>query len=152
MSAATQPKISVVVPLYNGAKYIEQALQSILCQTTAPTEIVIIDDGSTDDGGAIVERLSSLHPTIKLLRKENGGQSSARNFGVAHSDGDLIALLDQDDVWYQDHLEKLVKPFSEARFRKLGWVYSNLDEIDEQGLMVTHSFCNTGKTLGSGRI
>ncbi len=73
---------------------------------------------------------------ITLLRKPNGGQSSARNFGVAHSKSALIALLDQDDAWYPHHLATLIKPFRKRRPVSLGWVYSNLDEVDESGGMV----------------
>jgi glycosyltransferase involved in cell wall biosynthesis len=130
--------ITAVIPLYNGAPYIEEALRSVLRQSLAPAEIIVVDDGSTDDGAAIVERLAAQHP-IRLLRKENGGQSSARNYGVAHAGGDFIALLDQDDAWYPNHLEELAKPFVERRARELGWVYSDLDEIDEQGRLIVNS-------------
>jgi glycosyltransferase involved in cell wall biosynthesis len=127
--------ISAVIPLYNGAPYIEQALRSVFAQSLPVAEIIVVDDGSTDDGPAIVERLAREHP-VKLLRKANGGQSSARNFGIARAGGDLIALLDQDDAWYPNHLEQLAQPFVEPRARELGWVYSNLDEIDEDGRRV----------------
>ena len=128
--------VSAVIPLYNGERYIEAALRSVLAQTLAPREIIVVDDGSIDDGPALVERLAREYP-IKLLRKENGGQSSARNFGVRHATGDLIAFLDQDDVWYHDHLAQLVRPFSEAR---LGWAYSNLDRMDERGVVTAARF------------
>ena len=130
--------ISAVIPLYNGARTIEQALRSIFRQSLPAAEIIVVDDGSTDDGAAIVERLAREHP-VKLFRKENGGQSSARNYGIARAGGDFIALLDQDDVWYPNHLERLAQPFVEPRVRELGWVYSNLDEIDEDGRRVADS-------------
>ncbi len=127
--------IVAIIPLYNGARWIEQSIRSVLAQTLAPDEFIVVDDGSTDDGPRIVERLAQSHP-VRLLRKPNGGQSSARNFGVAHSNSALIALLDQDDAWYPHHLATLVKPFRKQRGVPLGWVYSNLDEIDESGRMV----------------
>jgi glycosyltransferase involved in cell wall biosynthesis len=127
--------IVAIIPLYNGARWIEQSIASVLSQTLQPDEFIVVDDGSTDDGPAIVERLAQNHP-ITLLRKPNGGQSSARNFGVAHSNSRLIALLDQDDAWYPHHLETLAEPFRKRRGIPLGWVYSNLDEIDESGGMV----------------
>jgi glycosyltransferase involved in cell wall biosynthesis len=130
--------VSVVIPLYNGGRFIEQALRSVLQQSLPPDEIIVVNDGSADRGPQIVERLAADHP-IRLLHKENGGQSAARNFGIAHAGGELVALLDQDDVWYPNHLEELLKPFAEPRDRELGWVYSNLDEIDERGNMVTRS-------------
>ena len=127
--------ISAVLPLYNGASYIEESLASVFSQTTSPLEVIVVDDGSTDDGPGMVERLAQTLP-ITLLRKANGGQSSARNYGIARSQGQLIALLDQDDVWYPNHLAELSKPFRRPRYPELGWVYSNLDEMDETGKMV----------------
>jgi glycosyltransferase involved in cell wall biosynthesis len=129
--------IAAIIPLYNGAKWIEQSIQSVLSQTLLPDELIVIDDGSTDDGPEIVARLAAEHPLIKLLRKPNGGQSSARNFGVSHSESTLIALLDQDDVWYRHHLEQLIKPFRRRRGIPLGWVCSDLDEVDGTGGLVS---------------
>ena len=137
-----EPVISAIVPLYNGAPFIEQALRSMLAQTLPPDEIIVVDDGSTDGGGAIVERLARSHP-IRLIRQENAGQSAARNLGVELAHGDLIAFLDQDDVWYPDHLAELVKPFLEKRSLELGWAYSNLDEINYDGRIVCRSFLET---------
>jgi glycosyltransferase involved in cell wall biosynthesis len=130
--------IAVVIPLYNGGQYIRQAIEAVLYQSLPPTEIIVVDDGSTDDGPAIVGDLARSHP-IRLLRKRNGGQSSARNFGIARAGSNLIALLDQDDVWYPDHLARLAEPFLQHRTVELGWAYSNLDEIDEKGRLVTRS-------------
>ncbi len=132
------PTISVVIPLYNGREFIQTALDSVSAQTLPPLEVIVVDDGSTDDGPDIVARLTEKHP-IRLLRKQNGGQSSARNLGIANACGSLIALLDQDDIWYPDHLEELVKPFLEPRGAELGWAYSNLDEIDAVGRMIGHA-------------
>ena len=130
--------ISVVIPLYNGERFGEQALRSVMQQSLPPEEIIVVNDGSSDSGPQIVERLAAEHP-IRLLHKENGGQAAARNFGIAHAGGELIALLDQDDVWYPNHLAELLKPFAKPGDRVVGWVYSNLDEIDEHGNTVTRS-------------
>ena len=132
------PEITAIIPLYNGAEFIEEALNSALAQTRPPAKIVVVDDGSTDNGPGIVALMARDH-AITLIQKPNGGQASARNLGVAHSQTPLIALLDQDDIWYPHHLEELVKPFCEIRYPELGWVYSNLDEIDRDGRMVTRS-------------
>src|SRR5579863_2236308 len=141
--------VVAIIPLYNGAKWIEQAIRSVLTQTLMPDELIVVDDGSTDDGAgaAIVERLRHQYPLISLLRKPNGGQSSARNFAVAHSTKPLIALLDQDDLWYPHHLERMIGPFRKKSDIPLGWVYSNLDEIDESGATVCHAFLDTLGTL-----
>src|SRR3984957_6706354 len=131
-------RIAAIIPLYNGAPYIHEAIESVLRQTLPPTEIIVVDDGSTDNGPQIVEQLAREHP-IKLLHRPNGGQGSARNFGIAQSNCDLIAMPDQDDVWYCDHLEQLARPFLQTRTIELGWTYSNVDEIDGQGRMVARS-------------
>jgi glycosyltransferase involved in cell wall biosynthesis len=101
--------IAAIIPLYNGARWIEGAIRGFFAQTLQPDEFIVVDDGSTDDGAgaAIVERLALERP-IRLLQKENGRQSAARNFGVKHSASALIALLDQDDEWYPNHLEELI--------------------------------------------
>lgn len=123
--------IAAIIPLFNGAQWIENCLASVLAQTHAPSEIIVVDDGSTDSGPQIVLRLASQHDGIRLLRKANGGQSSARNSGVRASSSKLIAFLDQDDLWYPRHLEELIGPFRQNP--ALGWCYSDLDAIDEDG-------------------
>ena len=130
--------IVAVIPLYNGAKYIERAVRSVWAQTRPADEVIIVNDGSTDSGPQIVERLADEGP-VKLLHKPNGGQSSARNYGVAHSKSSLIAFLDQDDVWYPNHLAELIKPFQKQGGLPLGWVYSDIDEIDESGHLLRRS-------------
>ena len=136
---AAASTISVIIPLFNGAPFIGEALRSVLDQTRPADEIIVVDDGSTDDGPAIVARLAAAGP-IRLLSKPNGGQSAARNFGVARSRGDLIALLDQDDIWYPNHLAELSKPFRRTSHPEIGWVYSNLDRVAMNGSMITRSF------------
>lgn len=123
----TQYKISVVIPLYNKEKAIVNTLQSVLNQTVAPYEIIIVDDGSKDNSYEVVKqfistidnrpstidhRQSTIHnqqSTIHLLHKENGGVSSARNRGIKEAKGDFIALLDGDDLWEPTCLEEMVK-------------------------------------------
>lgn len=133
--------IAAIIPLYNGARWIEGTVRSVFAQTLQPSEFIVVDDGSTDGGAgaAIVERLARERP-IRFLRKSNGRQSSARNFGVAHSTSALIALLDQDDEWYPTHLEELIKPYQEKRDRPLALTYSHLSQVDEKGLIVRRRF------------
>jgi glycosyltransferase involved in cell wall biosynthesis len=134
---STGQSIAAIIPMYNGAPYIENAIRSVLAQTVQPDELLIVDDGSTDDGREVVRNFGQAHLT--LLTKENGGQSSARNYGVRHSTSSLIAFLDQDDAWHPHHLERLLSPFQERRNIPIGWSYSNLDEVDEQGRLVNRS-------------
>lgn len=135
------PAISVaaVIPLYNGAPFIREALESVINQTVPVDEIIVVDDGSTDGGAAIVEEMAAHHP-ITLLRKPNGGQSSARNMAIRHTHCTHIALLDQDDAWYEDHIARLSTPFVEEEVRRLGLVYGNLDRIDRNGRMISQCF------------
>jgi glycosyltransferase involved in cell wall biosynthesis len=128
------PNISVaaVIPLYNGAPFIREALESVIAQTVPADEIIVVDDGSTDDGPAIVAEMAKLHP-ITMLRKPNGGQSSARNMAIRHTTCTHVALLDQDDAWYEDHLERLRRPFLDGKVRRLALVYGDLDQVDRSG-------------------
>jgi len=144
----TKLTIAAIIPLYNGARYIETALLSILAQTHAPDEIYVVNDGSTDDGPALVAQMAVQHPQITLLNMaapgQNQGQSAARNFGIAASSTDLIALLDQDDRWYPNHLATLLAKFTESdEIDQIGWVYSNLDEVDVELNMVWRDFLSS---------
>jgi glycosyltransferase involved in cell wall biosynthesis len=92
--------VSVVIPAYNARRFIEDAIRSALAQSYACHEIIVVDDGSTDD----TVQVASAFPRIITLTKPNGGASSARNFGVHAATGDLIAFLDADDVWHPDKI------------------------------------------------
>jgi hypothetical protein len=95
--------ISVVVPLYNKSEFIQNCLGSILQQESDPFEIVVIDDGSTDDSAAQAEAIRS--PRIRVIRQANQGRSSARNRGIEEARGSLIAFLDADDLWLPGFLD-----------------------------------------------
>jgi hypothetical protein len=99
--------VSVVIPLYNKALHIERTLQSVLSQTVLPEEIIVVDDGSTDGGGEIVESMGV--PGLSLIRQENQGVSAARNRGIAEAGGELIAFLDADDAWKPGFLEMILQ-------------------------------------------
>ena len=132
-----QVTVAAVIPLYNGVKFIEEAIRSVLSQTEPVDEIIVVDDGSTDDGPELVHRLSGLGP-ITILKKPNGGQSSARNLAIKYSRCSHIAFLDQDDAWYEDHIEILKRPFVSGSVRRLALVYGNLDHVDRAGRMLTY--------------
>jgi glycosyltransferase involved in cell wall biosynthesis len=94
---------SVVMPLYNKARFIKRSLDSVLLQTRGAYEIIVVDDGSTDEGPEIVARYSDSR--IKLIRQKNSGVSAARNRGIESAEGSHIAFLDADDVWRPNYLE-----------------------------------------------
>lgn len=100
------PTVSVVIPTYNGAHFLPDALDSVLTQTVTPDEVIVVDDGSTDDTRNVV---SAYADRVRYLHKANGGPSSARNAGIRASRGALIALLDNDDRWLPTKLEKQVQ-------------------------------------------
>lgn len=95
-------KISVVIPTYNSSKTIKMTLSSVLLQTVQPDEIIVIDDGSTDDTVLILENYK---PTITIFQQTNRGVASARNVLCQKAKGDLIAFLDHDDIWHPKYLE-----------------------------------------------
>ena len=96
------PLVTVVIPVFNGEKFLREAVQSVLTQKYSPLEIIIVDDGSTD-GTATVAR--SLPETVRYLHQTNKGPAAARNRGIEHAQGSLIAFADADDLWPSDKLE-----------------------------------------------
>jgi glycosyltransferase involved in cell wall biosynthesis len=99
--------VSVVIPLYNKARYVARALDSVLAQTRPPSQIVVVDDGSTDGGADIVQRYSDSR--VSLLRQENQGVSAARNRGIDEVRSELIGFLDADDEWKPCFLETILE-------------------------------------------
>jgi glycosyltransferase involved in cell wall biosynthesis len=99
------PRVSVIIPVYNGAATIERVLDSVFEQTFDDFEIVVVDDGSTDETAVILERFSS---RIAIVRQPNKGFCAARNAAIAKSTGEYLALLDADDFWAPTKLEKAI--------------------------------------------
>jgi glycosyltransferase involved in cell wall biosynthesis len=100
-------KVSVVIPAYNAMTYLPETLESVLRQTFTDFEVLIVDDGSSDQ---VVEWASGLvDPRVKLIKQENQGAAEARNTGIAHAQGEYVAFLDADDLWEPTKLEKQVR-------------------------------------------
>lgn len=123
-------KFSVIIPLYNKAPYIRKALESVFAQTYTDFELIIVDDGSTDDSAAIAEectRTSSLSPlAFRLIKQPNAGVAAARNNGVAQANGDYLAFLDADDWWeptYLAQMAKLIEDYPDAGLYACNYVY-----------------------------
>jgi glycosyltransferase involved in cell wall biosynthesis len=121
-------KVSVVIPTYNHARFLEQAIESVLAQTFPAHEVIVVDDGSTDSTPGVLARYEN---RIRVVRQQNQGVAAARNHGARLSTGELLAFLDADDVWLPGKLEQQT-----ARFMgepELGLVHCGYVEINAQG-------------------
>ncbi len=122
----TQPLVSVVVPAYNAARFLPDALRSALSQEHVRVECVVVDDGSTDDTPAVMAQF----PAVRYHRQPNAGVSAARNQGVALSSGSFVAFLDADDAWLPGKLAAQLALFSQDP--GLGLAYCGMHLCDEQ--------------------
>lgn len=102
--------VSCIIPVFNGARFLRDAIESVLLQTFAPVEILVADDGSTDDTPAVAASFGS---RIVHLRQANAGPSAARNLGLAHAAGSFVAFLDADDLWHPEKLRKQMARFAQ---------------------------------------
>lgn len=145
---AESPLISVIMPVYNACRinrlFLLRALESIAKQTYRNVELIIVDDGSTDDTRQVCEQFLAEHPTLraKYLYKQNGGQSVARNFGVLACQGEYIGFLDQDDEWYENKLEEVVPWLAD---KSIDVLYTDSDVIDGDDQVTFKSIHQTEK-------
>lgn len=123
-------KISVIVPVYNVMAYLTRCVGSIRKQTYRNLEILLVDDGSTDNSGALCEKFALEDKRIRVFHKENGGSSSARNLGIEKATGDFIGFVDSDDYIEPEMYERLLAMLLEEN---LLVAQCSRDEIDEQG-------------------
>jgi glycosyltransferase involved in cell wall biosynthesis len=112
--------VSVVIPVYNGAEYLEATVNTILAQDYDNVEILLINDGSKDNSEQLINTLVENHSSIKAFHKQNDGVAAARNYGIERASGDLVAFCDQDDFWLPTKLSKQVPLFENP---KVGLVY-----------------------------
>ena len=110
--------VSVIIPLYNGERYLRQALDSVLNQSFAPFEVIVVNDGSTDGSSDILDTYGK---RIVRIDQTNAGTAAARNAGVDASEGDLLAFIDQDDYWVEDKLEKQTSILSKDSDTQIAW-------------------------------
>lgn len=123
------PKVSVVITCYNYGKYVEKAIESVFSQTYDDVEIILVDDGSTDDSEQRIRPFLS-DKRLTYIRQKNQGQANAKNAGIRHARGQFIAFLDADDLWETTKLEKQMPLFSNDT---IGVVYSRARYIDKDG-------------------
>jgi glycosyltransferase involved in cell wall biosynthesis len=123
----SQPLISVVVTCYNYGRYLKGCLDSILAQTYKNIEILVIDDGSTDNTAEVIKPFTEL-PNLRYIHQSNAGQARAKNVGIKNSIGDFVAFLDADDCWCPEKLEKQMTCFDNPN---VGVVYCRARYLDE---------------------
>ena len=124
------PAVSVVIPVYNSEKYVEKCIQSVMAQTLPDLEIIIINDGSTDESGRILRELTQKDSRIVLLEQANQGVAAARNQGVEKATGKYITFVDGDDYLQEDYIELM---YNLAEKETLDMVICGLTYVDEGG-------------------
>ncbi len=120
--------VSVIIPTYNRVHFLKDAVQSALEQTHPPLEIIVVDDGSTDNTPSVCQ---AFPPPVRYLRQENQGVSAARNHGVRAAQGEYIAFLDSDDVWEPDKLAAQLTVFK--RYPEIAWCITDCTLVDVKG-------------------
>lgn len=105
------PKVSVIIPTYNRSKLVKEAVESVLAQTFKDLEVIVIDDGSTDDTRSVIQKIPDSR--VKYYYKENGGVATARNLGLQEAKGHYICFLDSDDLWPHNFLEIMLQKLQE---------------------------------------
>ncbi len=130
MSETVKGLVSVVTPTYNRASYLAEAIESVLGQTYSHLEYHIVDDGSTDDTDAVIERYKA-DPRIRCYKQDKKGTGPARNVGLQHARGEFICFMDSDDLWVKDKLETQVAILQNNP--EFDIVYGDFQDMDENG-------------------
>jgi glycosyltransferase involved in cell wall biosynthesis len=131
VSLPENPLVSVLIANYNYARYIGETLESVLGQTYPHFEAIVCDDGSSDNSCEVITTYLQKDPRIKLIRKQNGGIATALNAAYRESQGEIVCILDADDLWMPTKLQNVVEKFKSNS--KCGFVIHNVIEIDGQG-------------------
>lgn len=121
-------KVSIITPCYNGERFIAETIESVLAQTYAHWEMIIVDDGSADRTAQIAAEYAAKDGRVRVLRQPNGGTASARNRALREADGRYIALLDADDLWEPDFLERQLAFMREKDAAIVCCSYRHIDE------------------------
>lgn len=138
--------ISVIVPCFNAERFVANAIASVLHQSHAPTEIILVDDGSNDGSAEAAERAGrGAAIPLRVLRQANRGVSAARNSGMAHARGDVLAFLDADDQWPSDSLQARVS----ALGSEIDLVYGRVRIRDDRGTVSGNALELAGRLAGS---
>lgn len=125
------PKVSVIVPIYNVEGYVKKSIESVLCQTEAEIEVILVDDGSTDSSAQICDEYAALDNRIRVIHKVNGGLSSARNAGAEAASSDYVMFLDGDDYLKDNAVERVYQVMQEYPCDFVQFLYQEVEEGQE---------------------
>lgn len=141
-------RVSVIMPAYNAQKFITESIESVIAQTYLDWELIVIDDGSTDDTGAIIRQYEQRDARIKSISQDNSGQGNAKNAGIAISTGEYIAFLDADDLWLKEKLEVSVGAIKAANAELL---FTNYAVFNNELDVSKTTTMQVGNTIYKGR-
>ncbi len=134
------PKVSVIIPCFNGERFIRDAINNVLEQTHQEFEIIVVDDGSSDGSKRVIDNFRS-EPRLRYVEHgENRGIAAARNTGIGMSRGDLIAFLDQDDLWRPQKLERQMEVMEGDDSHDIGMVFTDVEVIEQLNGKEEHRF------------
>ena len=156
-----QPLVSIIVPIYNAEKYLDRCMKSLLNQTYHNTEIVLVDDGSSDHSAEVCRKYTDQYEKVRFFQKSNGGAASARNFGIDHARGEYLAFVDADDYVQDIFIEKLLNLCltynSEIAMCDFVWVHTdecNFEQLVENKIQkvntpmeMMYRCCNKNKII-----
>jgi glycosyltransferase involved in cell wall biosynthesis len=129
-------KVSIIIPAYNGEKFLPRSIGSVLAQTFADWELIIVDDGSTDGTKKVIEDFVKKDPRISYYYEKNsGGPARPKNFAMQYAKGEYIAYLDQDDEWMPEKLKKQIRIFEKDENKKIGLVTCDVLLAKENGVV-----------------
>lgn len=146
-----EPKVSIVIPVYNGSNYLEEAIESALTQTYRNREIIVVNDGSCDDGAT--EKVALQYgDQIRYFQKENGGTSSALNYGIRQMQGEWFSWLSHDDLYYPEKIERQIRFIKENALHKSDAVDKNIfftasENVDEFGNCIKRQSASQIQTI-----
>ena len=125
--------VAVIIPAYNAERYIAETIDSVIAQTYSDWEMIVVDDGSTDNTKNIVNEYVKQDSRIKYIYQENASQAVARNTGIKYSNGEFIAFLDADDIWMPDKIERQIRLFEDS---SVGLAYTLFVKIDSNSILI----------------
>ena len=143
--------LSVVIPVYNIRDYVERCVRSVLAQPDVPLEVLIVDDGSTDDSGAVCDALAAEDSRVTVIHKPNGGLSDARNYGLCHAQGEYILFMDGDDWLAENVCPGLLHAFAQPAHHRRRQAARREQGNPQRAVVARHELTQRGHFGQHGR-